>query len=138
VEYATKEGARAAIDTLSNQNLMGRLIYIREARQPPYPHTICPKNTLTNTPLQDREQEPRFNANPPAPRGGFGGRAGFGGGGFGRAPYGGPGFGGGRGGYGGGFGGGPYGAPGGYGQKSAACQIFINNVRAIPSLAVHQ
>lgn len=30
VEYATKDQARTAVDTLSNQNLMGRLIYVRE------------------------------------------------------------------------------------------------------------
>jgi len=30
VEYATKEQAQNAVNTLSNQNLMGRLIYVRE------------------------------------------------------------------------------------------------------------
>ena len=30
VEYATKEEAQNAINTLSNRNLMGRLIYVRE------------------------------------------------------------------------------------------------------------
>ncbi|KAK1021018.1 g-strand binding protein, partial [Friedmanniomyces endolithicus] len=62
-----------AITTLSNQNLMGRLVYVRE----------------------DREMEPRFNnAGPPA-RGGFdggyGARGGFGGG-FGGPPGGGMGM----------------------------------------------
>lgn len=52
--------------TLSNQNLMGRLVYVRE----------------------DREAEPRFN-NPGASRGGFDG--GMGRGGFG-GPMGGPGY----------------------------------------------
>ncbi|KAF2495333.1 hypothetical protein BU16DRAFT_461223 [Lophium mytilinum] len=59
VEYATREQAQQAVNTLSNQNLMGRLVYVRE----------------------DREAEPRFTA-PPA-RGGFDGgmgRGGFGGG----------------------------------------------------------
>jgi len=30
VEYATREQAQQAVNTLSNQNLMGRLIYVRE------------------------------------------------------------------------------------------------------------
>ncbi|MCJ1274033.1 hypothetical protein MMC21_001827 [Puttea exsequens] len=72
VEYATREQAQQAVNTLSNQNLMGRLVYVRE----------------------DRESEPRFTGPPPArggyeggaPRGGFGG--GYGGGGG--AGYGGP------------------------------------------------
>ncbi|PKX95084.1 RNP domain protein [Aspergillus novofumigatus IBT 16806] len=61
VEYATREQAQNAVNTLSNQNLMGRLVYVRE----------------------DREPEPRFTGGPP--RGDFGGpgRGGFGG-------YGGP------------------------------------------------
>ncbi|KLJ10262.1 hypothetical protein EMPG_14375, partial [Blastomyces silverae] len=68
VEYATREQAQNAVATLSNQNLMGRLVYVRE----------------------DREAEPRFTG-PPA-RGDFGapGRGGYGG----YAP--GPGAGGGR------------------------------------------
>ncbi|KAI5298924.1 hypothetical protein KEM56_003660, partial [Ascosphaera pollenicola] len=59
VEYATREQAQNAVATLSNQNLMGRLVYVRE----------------------DREAEPRFTG-PPPPRGGgdFGGRGGYGGG----------------------------------------------------------
>lgn len=57
VEYATREQAQNAVNTLSNQNLMGRLVYVRE----------------------DREAEPRFTA-PGATRGGFEGgmRGGFG------------------------------------------------------------
>ncbi|OAX81823.1 hypothetical protein ACJ72_03836 [Emergomyces africanus] len=57
VEYATREQAQNAVATLSNQNLMGRLVYVRE----------------------DREAEPRFTG-PPA-RGDFGGagRGGYGG-----------------------------------------------------------
>lgn len=47
VEYATREQAQNAVATLSNQNLMGRLVYVRE----------------------DREAEPRFS-NPSAQRGG--------------------------------------------------------------------
>ena len=63
MEYATREQAQNAVATLSNQNLMGRLVYVRE----------------------DREAEPRFS-NPSTSRGGF---QGGGGGGFGGAPYGG-------------------------------------------------
>lgn len=32
VEYATREQAQQAVNTLSNQNLMGRLVYVREVR----------------------------------------------------------------------------------------------------------
>ena len=38
VEYATREQAQTAVATLSNQNLMGRLVYVREASgSAPYP-----------------------------------------------------------------------------------------------------
>ncbi|KAM0322399.1 hypothetical protein ACHAQA_009466 [Verticillium albo-atrum] len=57
VEYATREQAQNAVATLSNQNLMGRLIYVRE----------------------DREAEPRF-IGATATRGGYGGPGGPGGG----------------------------------------------------------
>ncbi|KAI1632032.1 RNA-binding domain-containing protein [Biscogniauxia mediterranea] len=75
VEYATREQAQTAVATLSNQNLMGRLVYVRE----------------------DREAEPRF-IGATGGRGGFGGgmQGGYGGGG------GGYGSGGGGGGMGGG------------------------------------
>ena len=56
MEYATREQAQNAVATLSNQNLMGRLVYVRE----------------------DREAEPRFSA--PGGRGDFGGGMGRGGG----------------------------------------------------------
>ncbi|KAJ5638103.1 hypothetical protein N7490_007982 [Penicillium lividum] len=46
VEYATREQAQNAVNSLSNQNLMGRLVYVRE----------------------DREAEPRFVGAPPARR----------------------------------------------------------------------
>ncbi|KAL3479534.1 hypothetical protein BJX99DRAFT_72170 [Aspergillus californicus] len=64
VEYATRDQAQTAVNTLSNQNLMGRLVYVRE----------------------DREPEPRFSGGPS--RGDFGGsgRGGFGYGGGGGAP----------------------------------------------------
>lgn len=68
VEYATREQAQQAVTQLSNQNLMGRLVYVRE----------------------DREAEPRFigatGGGAGAARGGFGGgmqggfNQGFGGG----------------------------------------------------------
>jgi hypothetical protein len=69
VEYATREQAQSAVASLSNQNLMGRLVYVRE----------------------DREAEPRFSAP------GGGARGDFGGGGGGMGPRGG--FGGGFGGH---------------------------------------
>ncbi|KAH0107717.1 hypothetical protein KCU66_g13558, partial [Aureobasidium melanogenum] len=62
VEYATRDQAQNAVNTLSNQNLMGRLVYVRE----------------------DREAEPRFSSGGQGGgmRGGFQGgmRGGFGGG----------------------------------------------------------
>jgi len=36
VEYATREQAQTAVTTLSNQNLMGRLVYVREVCNSPY------------------------------------------------------------------------------------------------------
>lgn len=33
VEYATREEAQQAVNTLSNQNLMGRLVYVREVQE---------------------------------------------------------------------------------------------------------
>ncbi|SPJ78963.1 related to Gbp2p [Fusarium torulosum] len=54
VEYATREQAQAAVAQLSNQNLMGRLVYVRE----------------------DREAEPRFIGATGGNRGGFAGGAG--------------------------------------------------------------
>ena len=59
MEYATREQAQTAVATLSNQNLMGRLVYVRE----------------------DREAEPRFS-NPGSSRGGFDGGMGGPRGGF--------------------------------------------------------
>jgi len=38
VEYSTKDEAAAAINTMSNRNLMGRLIYVREVRFPHCEH----------------------------------------------------------------------------------------------------
>ena len=71
MEYATREQAQNAVQTLSNQNLMGRLVYVRE----------------------DREAEPRFS-NPSSGRGDFnnmgGGRGGYAGGAGGGGGYGGP------------------------------------------------
>ena len=32
VEYATRDQAQNAVSTLSNQNLMGRLVYVREVK----------------------------------------------------------------------------------------------------------
>ncbi|CAG7919800.1 unnamed protein product [Penicillium olsonii] len=58
VEYATRDQAQNAVNTLSNQSLMGRLVYVRE----------------------DREAEPRFVGGPPRGDFGPGARGGFGGG----------------------------------------------------------
>ncbi|KAF3939229.1 hypothetical protein ABW19_dt0200168 [Dactylella cylindrospora] len=63
VEYATRDQAQNAVNTLSNQNLMGRLVYVRE----------------------DREAEPRFTGPPGGartggPGGGYSGGSGYGGG----------------------------------------------------------
>jgi hypothetical protein len=33
VEYATREQAQNAVNSLSNQSLMGRLVYVREVRR---------------------------------------------------------------------------------------------------------
>lgn len=88
VEYATREQAQTAVNTLSNQMLMGRLVYVRE---------VCidfPRSVNCSDHSQDREAEPRFIGGPP--RGDFG-------------PA--------RGGFGGGFGGAPGGAPGGSGRQ---------------------
>lgn len=35
VEYATRDQAQQAVNTLSNQNLMGRLVYVREVSHAP-------------------------------------------------------------------------------------------------------
>ncbi|KAF8543058.1 hypothetical protein BDD12DRAFT_822656 [Trichophaea hybrida] len=66
VEYATRDQAQTAVNTLSNQNLMGRLVYVRE----------------------DREAEPRFNGQPNArpPYGAPGGGPGSYGTGYGGPP----------------------------------------------------
>ncbi|KAI9725163.1 MAG: hypothetical protein M1828_003505 [Chrysothrix sp. TS-e1954] len=59
VEYATRDQAQEAVNTLSNSELMGRLVYVRE----------------------DREAEPRFTGPAPPPaRGGYDGGMGRGGG----------------------------------------------------------
>ena len=114
VEYATREQAQQAVNTLSNQNLMGRLVYVREVGS--FNHCImaCQMGGvvlfLIMSLLQDRESEPRFTGPPPA-RGGYGG-------GYDGGPP--------RGGYGGGYGGGG----GGYGgpPSSGGRQLFVNNV----------
>ena len=111
MEFATRDQAQTAINTLSNQNLMGRLIYVREVRH--YPRA---RGSLL-TALQDRETEPRFTGAPAGGRGGFDG-----------------GYGGGRGGYGGGgYGGGPMAGGGGMGMQGrggGGNQIFVSNVCA--------
>ncbi len=107
MEYSSRDEAQTAITTLSNQNLMGRLVYVREVSNPT-------ASTLEETysVQQDREMEPRFNnAGPPA-RGGFDGGYGA------------------RGGFGGGFGGPPGGGMGMQGRGGGGNQIFVSNVCA--------
>jgi len=77
VEYATREQAQHAIATLSNQNLMGRLIYVREVRS----STTTGSRFSRLTSTQDRESEPRFGPPGGIPRGGYSG--GMGGGAYG-------------------------------------------------------
>ncbi|KAG7284135.1 hypothetical protein NEMBOFW57_010496 [Staphylotrichum longicolle] len=101
VEYATREQAQQAVATLSNQNLMGRLIYVREVRQ----FINAMSSDLARLTLkQDREAEPRFGPPGGAARGGFQG-------GMGGGPYGG----------GGGFNPGMAGGAGGR-------QIYVSNL----------
>ena len=112
MEYATREQAQQAVNTLSNQNLMGRLVYVREVSNYASQLSLVGKQDrlgLTTFALQDREAEPRFTG-PPAGRGGYDGGPSTRGGGFG-----------------GGYGGPP--ASGGGGGR----QIFVNNV-CIPDL----
>lgn len=102
MEYATREQAQQAVTQLSNQNLMGRLVYVREVCGR---HHHCKVSHIL-TLIQDREAEPRFIG---ATGGGAaGGRGGFGGGM--------------QGGFNQGFGGPPGGGAGGR-------QIYVANVR---------
>lgn len=103
MEYAARDQAQNAINTLSNQNLMGRLVYVREVS---HALTLPKPHLLTLLDFQDRETEPRFTG---PPGGSGGGRGGFDGG-----------FGG-RGGYGGGYGAGAHGGASGR-------QLYISNV----------
>lgn len=103
VEYQTRDQAQNAVNTLSNQNLMGRLVYVREVRV-----SISIFGHNAHECLQDREAEPRFTG-AASGRGGHDG--GFGGGG--------------RGGFQGGY------SAGGSGSGAASGggrQIFVNNV----------
>ena len=116
VEYATREQAQQAVNTLSNQNLMGRLVYVREVSfyaLSRNPAKLRCGRVLTFTTTKDREAEPRFTG-PPAARGGYDG-----------PPSG-------RGGYGSGAG---YGGPP---SSGGGRQIFVNNVcipiRLVPSM----
>lgn len=47
VEYATRDQAQTAVNTLSNQNLMGRLVYVREVNSDRFPLII--KTTHSGT-----------------------------------------------------------------------------------------
>lgn len=69
VEYATREQAQQAVAQLSNQNLMGRLVYVREVIIAQF-HFVALYRLLLQ---QDREAEPRFTGATGGNRGGFGG-----------------------------------------------------------------
>ncbi len=45
MEYATREQAQQAVNTLSNQNLMGRLVYVREVCS--HSQLTCPRSRFT-------------------------------------------------------------------------------------------
>lgn len=72
VEYATREQAQAAVAQLSNQNLMGRLVYVREVSN----NSLQPHRGHQVDRAQDREAEPRFIGATGGNRGGFAGGAG--------------------------------------------------------------
>ena len=66
VEYATRDQAQTAVNTLSNQNLMGRLVYVREVSRP-WPsfnssnagvsdHKRCGRIAKLNLDLLDRQR----------------------------------------------------------------------------------
>lgn len=79
MEYATREDAQNAVNTLSNQQLMGRLVYVREVCMDP---CVNAKPKLSTGAIQDREAEPKFSGAAPPPRGGYAGgmQGGFAGG----------------------------------------------------------
>lgn len=88
VEYATRDQAQNAVNSLSNQNLMGRLVYVREVFLF-VPLGSWRRMQITDLP-QDREAEPRFTGGPPRGGGlggGFGGGFGGGAGAAGRQLY---------------------------------------------------
>ena len=49
MEYATREQAQQAVNTLSNQNLMGRLVYVREVRLTSLmtPYSLCKTDMIS-------------------------------------------------------------------------------------------
>jgi RNA recognition motif-containing protein len=109
VEYATRDQAQQAVAQLSNQNLMGRLVYVREVSC-----RSLMRGITRLTRVQDREAEPRF----------IGSSGGGRGGGFAGGPgpmHAGPGM---QGGFAPGFAGG---APGGGGR-----QIYVANASSPP------
>jgi hypothetical protein len=67
VEYATREQAQQAVAQLSNQNLMGRLVYVREVS------ASGSKSDIVTNLFKDRESEPRFIGATGGNRGGFSG-----------------------------------------------------------------
>jgi hypothetical protein len=113
VEYATRDQAQTAVNTLSNQNLMGRLVYVREVGPE---RQEAPKHLLMwGSNNQDREAEPRFNGQPNA-----------------RAPYGPPSGG-------PGYSSSYNGAPGGMGMGGGGGrQIYVSNVRCTDSILAEE
>lgn len=58
VEYATRDQAQNAVNTLSNQNLMGRLVYVREVSTTSFLMFKATKASVsfTSTALLDQQQ----------------------------------------------------------------------------------
>ncbi|KAK0713825.1 hypothetical protein B0T26DRAFT_651636 [Lasiosphaeria miniovina] len=83
VEYATREQAQNAVATLSNQNLMGRLVYVREATEPRFgPPSGAARGGFNGSPAMAGGYGggPGFNPGMPGGGGAGGGAGGAGGG----------------------------------------------------------
>jgi RNA recognition motif-containing protein len=62
VEYSTKDEAQTAINTLSNRNLMGRLIYVREVRTSTTTHSSSTDTNHRTARLSRASMEPAVPA----------------------------------------------------------------------------
>lgn len=58
VEYATREQAQTAVSTLSNQNLMGRLVYVREVSLRQRWASVTVQALVPSWPPQDKIMQP--------------------------------------------------------------------------------